>query len=230
MRVGIMVTAFQAAEQLKTKLEKAGHQVVVFSFPSPQGNLRARLQRTLLFYLGVNTLWGRFKEMAGFLKRLKKIYLNQPSDSPEVGEIIASYRLDLLVQKVGFILKENIIKSSRLGVLNDHIGELPFFRGRCVTEWTLLHGKAPMSTVHLIDRGVDTGEILKIFPEELKGFSDFKTAKHYLFSQADEKILEVINHWEKITPQSQQEKQGRQFFAIHPLLFDYAEGLLKQRS
>lgn len=230
MRVGIMVTAFQAAESLKNRLEKSGHQVVVFSFASPQGGLRNRLQRTFCFYLAVNTLRGRFKPMAAFLSGLQKVYLNHPPDSPQTGEIIASYRPDVLVQKVGFILKDNILKSARLGVINDHIGELPFFRGRSVTEWTILHGKPPASTVHLIDRGVDTGAVLKVFPENLSGFTDFKTAKSHLFTKADDKIAEVIDHWEELTPQSQPEKAGKQFFAIHPLLFDYAEGLLKKQS
>ena len=41
---------------------------------------------------------------------------------------------------------------------------LPFFRGWSTIEYATLLGFPLASTVHFIDKGVDTGKIIKVFP------------------------------------------------------------------
>lgn len=65
------------------------------------------------------------------------------------------------------ILKKEIINLSPKGFINCHAGALPFYRGRNPLNWVLINGEKSFGiTVHFIDEGIDTGDIInqKIFP------------------------------------------------------------------
>lgn len=59
------------------------------------------------------------------------------------------------------ILKSEIISLPQIGVLNIHPGWLPTFKGAMAYFWVLKDGESRGGvTVHWIDEGIDTGEIL----------------------------------------------------------------------
>jgi len=58
------------------------------------------------------------------------------------------------------IIKKNIIKTARIGVVNAHPGLLPWFRNVGVVGRALLEEFPVGSTLHLVDEGIDTGPIL----------------------------------------------------------------------
>ena len=65
------------------------------------------------------------------------------------------------------IFKERIIKYPRLKTINCHAGKLPFYRGRIVLNWVLINDATEFGiTVHYVDSGIDTGDIIaqKIIP------------------------------------------------------------------
>ena len=74
--------------------------------------------------------------------------------------ILRKAEIDLVVYMGGGILRPSFIGVPRIGVLNGHGGPLPHFRGMNAAEWSMLHGVQPGTTVHFIDRGIDTGPIL----------------------------------------------------------------------
>lgn len=73
-----------------------------------------------------------------------------------------SHRPDLLIVYGTSILKEPMIQVPRLGVLNAHSSILPHFRGVFSEFWQVFHGDLNHVgvTVHCIDTGVDTGDIV----------------------------------------------------------------------
>ena len=59
------------------------------------------------------------------------------------------------------ILKKKLYSQPRLGTINCHAGKLPMYRGRNVLNWVLINDEKEFGiTVHYIDDGVDTGDIL----------------------------------------------------------------------
>jgi methionyl-tRNA formyltransferase len=53
------------------------------------------------------------------------------------------------------------------GIINCHAGKLPFYRGRNVLNWVLINDEKEFGvTVHFVDEGIDTGDIIlqKTFP------------------------------------------------------------------
>lgn len=67
---------------------------------------------------------------------------------------------DLVVLGGSRILRPNIIRIPRIGVLNAHPGLLPKYRGVDVIPWAILNGDPVGVTIHFVDEGVDTGGII----------------------------------------------------------------------
>ena len=72
----------------------------------------------------------------------------------------------------GQILSENILQFPRLGTINIHASLLPKYRGPAPIQWAIINGESETGiTTMLMDKGVDTGDILlsqkePIFPED----------------------------------------------------------------
>jgi len=68
------------------------------------------------------------------------------------------------------IIKSDVFDAPKYGILNLHCGELPEYRGRAPISRTIMDGKESLyMTLHKIDEGVDSGDILlekEIFIEE----------------------------------------------------------------
>lgn len=59
------------------------------------------------------------------------------------------------------ILRAPVLAVPRLGCLNVHAGSLPRYRGRNVINWAIINGESEIGvTVHHMDEGVDTGDIV----------------------------------------------------------------------
>lgn len=86
---------------------------------------------------------------------------------------IKSLNLDLIVC-VNFdqILKKDIINLPTIGCINTHASLLPKYRGRAPLNWAMINGeKYSGVTVHFIDEGIDTGDIL--LQEKIKIDEDY---------------------------------------------------------
>jgi folate-dependent phosphoribosylglycinamide formyltransferase PurN len=67
---------------------------------------------------------------------------------------------DLAIFTGGNILRDEMLKIPRLGVLNSHLALLPEIRGMSSPEWSLLGGVPLGITIHRMDSGIDTGPII----------------------------------------------------------------------
>lgn len=83
-------------------------------------------------------------------------------------ELAESYNCDLFVSmSFNQIFKPKITDLPRFGTINCHAGKLPFYRGRNILNWVLINDEKEFGiTVHFIDEGIDTGDILlqRLFP------------------------------------------------------------------
>jgi methionyl-tRNA formyltransferase len=79
-----------------------------------------------------------------------------------------TYNCDLFVSmSFNQIFKSDIINVPRLKTINCHAGKLPFYRGRNILNWALINDEKEFGiTVHYIDEGIDTGDIIlqRVFP------------------------------------------------------------------
>lgn len=96
-------------------------------------------------------------------------YLSQPTqelsfiNSFESLEKIRKLQPDLIISiRYGSILKDDVLKIPRFGVLNLHSGLLPNYRGVMATFWAMLNDEKEIgTTLHYIDdSSIDTGRIV----------------------------------------------------------------------
>lgn len=84
-------------------------------------------------------------------------------NSLEFIQIAKSYNADLFVSmSFNQIFRSQILNVPKLGVINCHAGKLPFYRGRNILNWALINDEKEFGvTVHYVDEGIDTGDIIK---------------------------------------------------------------------
>lgn len=128
------------------------------------------------------------------------------------------------------IMKENILSLPKIDFLNVHSGYLPYSRGLDNFFYALIYNEVPGFSVHFVDRGVDTGDI--IFRKKInidlknKGLENydkkkvFITIKYflvpYLKAQVFREFIECVNSKVlEITKIKQDIKKGRTFYKIH---------------
>jgi folate-dependent phosphoribosylglycinamide formyltransferase PurN len=139
---------------------------------------------------------------------------------------------DLLLLTGSDIAPASLIALPHVATINAHYGLLPRYRGMNVTEWSLFHGDPPGVTVHLVDPGIDTGDIL--LREEIPCDPGATLASlRTLHQEAAARLLvtaalQLRDGTEQRTPQRADE--GHQYYRMHPALRARVEQALAQRS
>ena len=75
---------------------------------------------------------------------------------------MVEYKCDLFVSmSFNQIFRNSLINLPPLKTINCHAGKLPFYRGRNILNWALINDEKEFGiTVHYIDDGIDTGDII----------------------------------------------------------------------
>jgi len=87
------------------------------------------------------------------------------------------YEADLFISmSFNQILKSEILQVVPLGFINCHAGKLPFYRGRNILNWALINDEKEYGvTVHYVDEGVDTGDIIEQEVEPITDHDNYAT-------------------------------------------------------
>ena len=91
------------------------------------------------------------------------------------------------------IFKKDIIKLMRHNIINCHAGKLPFYRGRSVLNWVLINDEKEFGiTVHYIDEGIDSGDIILQRSYEITDLDDYKTLLNKAYIKCADILYEAI--------------------------------------
>jgi methionyl-tRNA formyltransferase len=125
-----------------------------------------------------------------------------------------------------------VLAVPRLGTINAHYGLLPAYRGMNVTEWSVLRGDPVGVTVHLVDPGVDTGDILLREEIALEPGETFATLRRKHQDVAARLLVQAALELRDGTarPLPQVPEQGRQYYRMHPSLRRAAEAQLADQA
>lgn len=130
---------------------------------------------------------------------------------------LRSIRPDIIIYAGGGIIRKELLRVPKIGILNAHMGLLPKYRGMNVLEWSLFNDDPIGITIHFIDEGIDTGDILlrKAIPIE-KG-DTIKNLRDKSQSISVEALAEVVNKIKNdcMHPIKQKKKDGKQYFVMH---------------
>jgi folate-dependent phosphoribosylglycinamide formyltransferase PurN len=153
-------------------------------------------------------------------------------NSPRAVAQLKQWAPDLAIFTGGNILRDEVLKVPRLGILNSHLALLPEIRGMSSPEWSLLCGVPIGITIHFMDSGVDTGPIL--LRREFacaEGCDSLADLRNKMIAEGIELIAEAVAGLDRgmisAAPQADREKD-RQFFVMHEQLKAMATRRLKE--
>ena len=125
----------------------------VVAAPRVNLNLPKSSLRTGLHYSGLN-------HPRKICRRFGIPYHVFPHNSQQCEKFLHRHHVDLGIIAGARILKQNIIDSFGLGILNLHPGYLPHVRGLDTLQWSICLDRPIAITAHLIDKKIDAGKLL----------------------------------------------------------------------
>lgn len=116
-------------------------------------------------------------------------------NSPESLAEIAAFGAELHVSmSYDQILREAILALPPRGTLNCHAGALPFYRGRNPLTWALINGESDFGiTVHWVDLGIDTGDIVRQIKVPISATDTYATLLKTAETLCADTLVEAIS-------------------------------------
>jgi methionyl-tRNA formyltransferase len=151
-------------------------------------------------------------------------------NDPAVVRWIEEIGPELVVFTGGGLVRDELLAAAGRGVMNCHSGLLPRYRGMDTMDWPLLEGHphAVGLTVHLMSRGVDEGDLLRLYPfdhRETTIPAMRQRLEAWLPLAMADGVVAFANS--EVEPAPQAREDGRQYFRMHPRLRAIAEQRLK---
>ncbi len=115
-------------------------------------------------------------------------------NDPEFIGKLQKYGADLFVSmSFDQIFKTDIINLPKLKTINCHAGKLPFYRGRNILNWVLINDEEDFGiTVHYMDDGIDTGDIILQKKYLITDDDDYSTLLERAYSGCADVLYEAV--------------------------------------
>ena len=155
---------------------------------------------------------GRFENPDKVLEKKAKdlgieFFTEKNINTPNFLEKINSYKVDLLVSmSFNQIFKKLIYDIPKYGTINCHAGKLPLYRGRNVLNWVLINDEKEFGiTVHFVNDGIDTGDIILQETFEITENDSYKTLLEKAYKECQKillrSIIKIMNNNLNLIPQ-----------------------------
>jgi methionyl-tRNA formyltransferase len=107
---------------------------------------------------------------------------------------VSNYQSDLFISmSFNQIFKGDFLNLPKLGVINCHAGKLPFYRGRNILNWVLINDENDFGvTVHYVDEGIDTGDIVVQETYFITDDDDYNTLLNRAYVGCGEQLYKAV--------------------------------------
>jgi folate-dependent phosphoribosylglycinamide formyltransferase PurN len=160
-------------------------------------------------------------------------YLRADSvNSMETVTWIKEREIDIIINAGGGIFRRKIVEAPDVGILNAHMGYLPAFRGMNVLEWSLFYGNRIGVTLHFINTGIDTGDILLFREIKIEDGDTIASLRAKSLAMNVDIMIEGIKGLDDgtLTRTPQRPEEGKQYFVMHNRLKRIAEAGVKRST
>ncbi|MBR9920819.1 MAG: hypothetical protein GYB31_08265 [Bacteroidetes bacterium] len=167
-----------------------------------------------------------------FQKQGTKILRCRNLNDKSIEKALNQYDEKLVIFTGGGIIRKNILDRAGDGIINCHLGILPKYKGMDLPEWCLLEDEPDQLgiTLHFMDTGIDTGDILrkvKVVPKQPDSIRSLRSGfEPVMVTEMVRVVSDYLNG--KVERQPQPKSNKRQYFILHPKLYEIAEAKLKQ--
>ena len=136
-------------------------------------------------------------------------------NSDEFITTLQKYNCDLFVSmSFNQIFKTKIINLAKYKAINCHAGKLPFYRGRNILNWVLINDEKEFGiTVHYIDDGIDTGDIILQKSYQISDEDTYKTLLERAYVGCANVLYEAILMFKEGPVKAKKQNE------IHPIGF-----------
>ena len=160
-----------------------------------------------------------------------KAYKVNNFNGAQCEQLLKKIEPDLIILGGSRIIRNNIIRIPKIGILNAHPALLPKYRGVDVIPWSIYHGDDIGVTIHFIDEGVDTGRIVAKKVIALQKGDTIERLMKRADELAGEMMSEIIYQLMKtghIQTMPQSKEAGKQFYRMSLTMRQEAEQRLRQ--
>lgn len=181
--------------------------------------------RILPFLQNLYVLKSRYKHYS------KNVFFVSNINRPKSIKFLQKAKPSLLILGGSRIIRKPVIKTAKIGVLNAHPGLLPKYRGVDVIRWAIHEGDELGVTVHLVNDGVDTGEIIATKKYTISIGDTIETLKEKAEKISTKLMVDVV---EKIVEEGKVEthpnkrEEGKQYYKMPKALMKKVDLKLKQ--
>lgn len=118
----------------------------------------------------------------------------QNVNHPDAIRKLSEYGAELFVSmSFNQILRKEILDAPSKGFINCHAGALPFYRGRNILNWALINDEKEFGvTVHYIDEGIDTGDIIRQKMSPITDQDDYATLLARAIKLCADQLFEAL--------------------------------------
>ena len=150
-------------------------------------------------------------------KLSNNIILTKGINSIETINVVRSLKADIIVLGQTGIIKKDIIESAKY-ILNAHPGILPKYRGVDVHKWALINEEFNKigCTIHLVDKGVDTGKIISVSQNNSSRFNNIYELIDLLHESCALNMATIVKKIisNTFTLEKQSKEDGKQFYKM----------------
>jgi folate-dependent phosphoribosylglycinamide formyltransferase PurN len=166
-------------------------------------------------------------------KLARVVFYVKGTNTPDTKKVLRKISPDILILGQAGILREETLRIPAIGAINAHPGILPFYRGIDTHLWAIYNRDFNRigSTVHWVDSGVDTGNIIKKREYNFFGNETISMLETKLYDLAINLLMEtLVSFQNRDIPggERQQVDQGKQFFKMPLHLVNSAKRNLKR--
>ena len=138
---------------------------------------------------------------------------------------------DLVILNGTRIISKKVLVSIKALFINTHCGITPKYRGVHGGYWAVYNGDLENFgvTIHKVDSGVDTGDILyqeKVKYDSKDNYFTYPIKQYLEAIPLINKVIDKISAGEALTPYKKTDLQSESRLWYHPTIFQYLYGLL----
>ncbi len=161
-------------------------------------------------------IWRGFPLVRKYDELCNKVFYCSDHNSRQAAMELINLQPDLILLGQSGIIKDNIIKIPKIGVLNSHPGILPKYRGIDVAYWALFNDdiEGVGSTIHFVDSGVDTGPVILTKRYNFTGKENLAQLQENIYEDCLDLFVCTLKNIELIKPVKQDISEGRQYYKM----------------
>ena len=213
----ILLAVPASAQRLKSIIRNRGASAILKYVLRREENKATNLVTTSLNDLGIESA-----SLRAWAKK-HKVKLRTIFDFESEATIVLLRELEpeFTIYTGGGILRSGFLSNAGT-VLNAHSGKLPEIRGMFALEWSLLLGSEVGVTIHVIDKGIDTGPILQWLPIDIQqGQTLDQLRDRAVITGANGLVDWLLEHVKPDSPPFDL-TEHRQCFSLAPALMELA--------